>query len=157
LGGWVNGIFQDKESFLTFYGLRVSLVQAILARFYAYDFIRPTLLVLAIFGLFYKNSYGWILLSIWFYFVLFEITFISIPLQSWEWPDYFLLVIPISFVGIMNLKQMRTIYKIDNKLLALENMASVIVALSLVYIVGYIHLNYDVSIFRKVEFLRMMQ
>lgn len=139
---WIIGVLQDIKSVSEIYGKNISLVLGTKAIFYSNNFIRPTLILLAIIGYFIYNTYGWIMICNLFYFIAFQFIFIVMPSSNGtSWYDYFAVLLPLSFIGLMNFKLIRESYNFNPKLIIVENMISIMVALILVQVKGYFHLQ----------------
>lgn len=132
-------------------GIEMNFIKSIKTIFYLTYLVTPILYFLSIFGYVYRKLIGWITLSNLFYFLLFDIFFIRIPSYSASWTDYLSLLIPLSLIAIMNLKVMRQIYKVNNRMIIVANLASILTSLIFVFVSGYLKLNYDLHMFEIID------
>ena len=131
--------------------IEINFLKIIKYLFYSNYFIRPILLIVSIYGFFQLNKFGWLSISILFYYTLFVIVFITVPSTYNDWYDFIFLLIPFSFIVILNLKSIRVKYKIKTKVTLTLNMIAIIIGLGLTYLKGYIHLYHDLSIWEVID------
>jgi len=144
-------VFDNLRDLKFHHDIEVNFLKTIKYLFYSNFFIRPILLIVAIIGFFQLNKFGWLSISTLFYYSLFVIVFIIIPSTYNDWYDFIFLIIPVSFIGVVNLKSIRIKYKIKNKLALTLNMIAIIIGLGLTYLNGYIHLYHDLSIWEIID------
>jgi hypothetical protein len=147
--GHVNILFNTIRDLKYQQGVELNFIKIVKAVFYLTYLISPIIFLVAAVGYFWKSMTGWIMLTILFYFTLFDNFFINIPSYSNSLLDYLFLLIPLCFVFIMNMKTIRRIYNTKNNIVS--NLIAILTSLLIVFISGYVKLNYDMHIFEIIE------
>lgn len=148
--GIIRGVINYRDN----YDFELSFMQTLKTLYYAQSFIGVLLLVTAIIGYFIPRSVGWILVIVLFYYYTFSVLYIHLPRYDNRIIDYMMAIIPIIPIVILNLKTLRNNYKLKGKLTLFYNLISIVLALSIVFIRGYLFINYDYSTYEIIELIK---
>jgi len=148
--GHINLLFNAIRDLKYHQGVELNFTKIVKAVFYLTYLISPIIFLVAAVGYFWKSMTGWIMLTILFYYTLFDNFFINIPSYSNSLLDYLFLLIPLCFLFIVNLKAIRSIYNTKSNMIV-SNLIAILSSLIIVFISGYVKLHYDMHIFEIIE------
>ena len=150
--GWVSQLITDINVFKNIHNIRLSFTQVLKAIYYSNSFIEPLILFLAITGFWIKKPIGWFLQLNFFLFFILYFFFILI----WQNPNSLTLnllsmIIPASFVVLLNIKSIAEHHQIKKSSQITIILITLIIALGLTFLKGYLILNKSLSPFQIIE------
>jgi len=151
---YIYNFIESLRNFYYAFGYKLRLIQVLEILYYSKQVIVPFALILAVSGFFIHNKIGWISITSLFYFITFEIIFIVIPSSAPHWSNYFIILIPLIIIFLLNLEEIIMKYRLNRSTSITLNMIAIIIGLSLTYLQGYIEIYHDFSIWELEEKIR---
>jgi hypothetical protein len=149
---WFVYFWMNVKEFKLIHEIDISVFQSIILLFYSNMIILPILIICALVGYFIRKIFGWILISLLFYYTFFEISLVLIPAYSSDTLGLVFAIIPLLPLVIMNLNNIRIHYKIvDKDKLLFYNSLTIIIAIILAYIKGFVLMYNNISVFEILE------
>ena len=131
--------------------LEVNTKRVLAYVFYSYRFIGFIILILGVVGLFVPRVFGWIVLTTLFYYYAACFIYITILKYVLSWNYYLFVILPLTMIGLMHMKEIRIRFRIKDSIVVHVNLISVLIALILTYIYGYLFIHYNRSILEIVD------